>query len=175
MGIFLENKNLLKTKSKNENFSVSPSAAFINYSDMVFRLAFLRTKNKADAEDILSDVFLRLVKNSHKIMGEEHLKAWLIRTTLNRTNSLLKNPYRTRKTDTPLEFFQEDTRQNEILPIVLELSPKLKAVIYMYYYEGYSVNEIGKICSISVGTVKSRLSRARELLKSKLEGEFFDV
>ena len=53
------------------------------YADMVYRLAIIHMKNKADAEDVFQEVFLRLVKNADKISSEEHLKAWLIKVTVN--------------------------------------------------------------------------------------------
>lgn len=160
---------------QNEKYSVDITAAFGKYSDTVYRLAYIRTKNKADSEDILSDVFLRLVKSVHKICSDEHLKAWLIRATLNSSNTVLRSPYRTRKVDLNQEVLFSKESDFKILPFVLNLSDKLKTVIYMFYYEGYSVEEISKLCSVPVGTVKSRLARARDALKLELKGEFFDV
>lgn len=156
-------------------YTVSPAAAFEIYSDMVYRLAFIRTGSKYDADDILSDVFLRLVKNSHKIKSEEHLKSWLIRVTINCSNSFFSKFGRT-KGEVLLEssgtVYMEN---NELITIVLTLPEHQKTIIYMYYFEGYSVEEISKICSIPIGTVKSRLSRARSSLKKVLKGEDFDV
>ena len=57
--------------------------AYIQYVDMVFRIALVMTKNRADAEDIQQDVFLALVRYSYRIQSEKHLKAWLIRVTKN--------------------------------------------------------------------------------------------
>ncbi|MBR2763313.1 MAG: sigma-70 family RNA polymerase sigma factor [Lactococcus sp.] len=53
------------------------------YADMVYKIAFVRMKNKSDAEDIFQEVFLKLVRNKEKIKNEVHLKAWLIRVTIN--------------------------------------------------------------------------------------------
>lgn len=158
-----------------ENALIDPAAAFETYSDMVYRLAFIRTGNKADADDILSEVFLRLVKNVHKIKSEEHLKPWLIRVTLNCSNSFLGSIKRRRQT----EYSEADRavfmEENSVLPAVLRLPEHQKCIVYMYYFEGYSVEEISKICSVPVGTVKSRLSRARDTLRLELKGENLDV
>lgn len=156
-------------------YKADAAVAFEDYSDLVFRLAFLRTGNTADADDIMSEVFLRLVKNIHKIKSEEHLKAWLIRTAINRSNSFFKqrkriNQVRITEIDAVYEM-----DESSVLPAVLGLSAHQKTVIYMYYFEGYSVEEIARLCSVAVGTVKSRLSRGREALKNTLKGEFFDV
>ena len=55
------------------------SQAYLKYCDMVYRIALLRTKSQAQAEDIQQDVFMALVRYSDRIRSEEHLKAWLIR------------------------------------------------------------------------------------------------
>ena len=154
-----------------EKYNADVAKAFNNYCDTVFRLAFLRTGNTADADDIMSDVFLRLIKNFHKIKSEEHLKAWLIRATINCSNSFFKQKKRmnfVRITDVDQGYEMEE---NSVLPAVLSLPLHQKTVVYMHYFEGYSVEEIALLCGIAKGTVKSRLARGREALKSTLKGE----
>lgn len=156
-------------------YQADPALAFETHSDMVYRLAFVRTGNKTDADDILSEVFLRLVKNQSKIESEEHLKAWLIRVTINCSHSLfsrIKHRKESALNDCQTVVFMENS---EVLPAVLKLPNKQKTILYMYYFEGYSVAEIGTICSIPVGTVKSRLARARESLRAELKGANIDV
>lgn len=153
-------------------YKADAAVAFESYSDMVYRLAFLRTGNIADADDIMSNVFLRLIKNSHKIKSEEHLKAWLIRATINCSNTFFKakrriNQVRITEVDAVYEM-----EENSVLPAVLKLPAHQKTVIYMHYFEGYSVEEIARLCGTKPGTVKSRLSRGREALKNTLKGEF---
>lgn len=170
----MESKSMRTTDLPKQNYLLNTVKAFEEYSDMVYRLAFVRTSSKCDAEDILSEVFLRLLKNQTKIKNEGHLKAWLIRATLNCTNSLLSSAYRRRRVDLT-EAADIAGQETEVLPLVLALPLKYKTVIYMYYYEGYSVEEISALCSIAVGTVKSRLARARQRLKDQLKGEMIDV
>ena len=153
-------------------YKADAAVAFESYSDMVYRLAFLRTGNMSDADDIMSNVFLRLIKNSHKIKSEEHLKAWLIRATINCSNTFFKakrriNQVRITEVDAVYEM-----EENSVLPAVLKLPAHQKTVIYMHYFEGYSVEEIARLCGTKPGTVKSRLSRGREALKNTLKGEF---
>lgn len=167
---------MLEAKTNDSvKYTVSAAAAFEEYCDMVYHLAFIRTNSYHDAKDILSDVFLRLVKNSHKIKSEEHLKSWLIRVTINCSNSFFSKFKSAKQAELVESCGAVFMEQNELLPIILQLPEHQKTIIYMYYFEGYSVEEIGKICSIPVGTVKSRLSRARSWLKTQLKGEFFDV
>ena len=89
-------------KEKNENGDIhliDANKALDDYSDMVYRIALLHMKNKSDAEDIFQEVFLRLVRYADRIKGEEHLKHWLIRVTINCCKK--HNAYR--KRTVPLE------------------------------------------------------------------------
>lgn len=170
----MESKSMRTTDLPEQIYRLNTVKAFETYSDTVYRLAFVRTGNKSDSEDILSEVFLRLLKNQTKIKNEEHLKAWLIRATLNCTNSFLGSAYRRHRADFK-EAAEIAHRDSDVLPLVLALPLKYKTVVYMYYYEGYSVEEIASFCSVAVGTVKSRLARARGRLKDQLKGEMIDV
>ena len=160
------------TETAKNRKEVDPAAAFDTYCDMVYRLAFIRTGNTADAEDILSEVFLRLVKNKNKIDGDEHLKNWLIRVTINCSNSLFARIKRRGEVELTENCGFDEFKEEAVLPAVLSLPENQKIIVYMYYYEGYSVEEIAGICSIPSGTVKSRLARARDKLKIKLSNEF---
>lgn len=170
--MFIFSAVLTAEMQNSSTFEVDAAVAFKRYSDMVYRLAFLRTGNTADADDIMSEVFLRLVKNLHKVKDEEHLKAWLIRTTINRSNSFFRQRKainQVRITDVDAVYEMED---NSVLSAVLKLPIHQKTVIYMHYFEGYSVEDIATLCGTATGTVKSRLARGREALKSTLKGEF---
>ena len=105
--------------------------------------------------------------------NDEHEKAWVIRVTLNACKDLLKSFFRSRTTsletliDQPAPMASE---HREVLEAVLSLPAKNREVIYLHYYEGYSVAEIGEILKLSQSAVKMRLSRGRELLKLEMEG-----
>ncbi len=141
------------------------------HGDMVYRIAICNAKNKEDAEDIFQEVFISLIKNSHKIENEKHLKYWLIRTTINFSKNLHLSFWKKRVILENKE--KEKTYIDDDVLLLREeiktLSDKQKSVIYLYYYEGYSIKEISEILNISDGTVKSRLSSARNNLKLKLE------
>ena len=164
--------NLAESNANLSNYKADAALAFKNYSDTVFRIAFLRSGNTTDADDIMSEVFLRLIKNLHKIKSEEHLKSWLIRVTINRSNSFFKKQKRINQVRIVECDAVYEMDENSVLPQVMALPMHQKTVVFMHYFEGYSVEEIATLCGVKAGTVKSRLSRAREALKTTLKGEF---
>ena len=103
---------------------------------------------------------------------EEHRKAWLIRVTINLTKNFHNLAWNMRvvKLDESIIFDNEE--ENSVFSVVCELPPNYKTVIYLMYYEGYKVKEIASLMKKSEGTIKTWAFRARETLKSKLEGGF---
>ena len=144
------------------------------YSDMVYRLALTRTKSKENSEDVYQEVFLRLYRKLPKFESEEHEKAWLIRVTINCSKNLLNSSFFKNTTNLEEEISFENKERHDIYYAVQSLSLKYRTIIYLYYYEGYRINEISKILKINENTVKTRLSRAREDLKQKIEGGIED-
>lgn len=134
-------------------------------------------KNYDDTEDIFQTVFLKYVLHTAPFDSAEHERAWIIRVTINACKDLLKNIFR-RKTvplDQVIEKPQEMRKDySDLLEAVLALPEKYKDVIYLYYYEGYSAAEIGSILKKNVNTVYTLLTRARQILKTKLEGGIDD-
>ena len=151
------------------------ATVFDTYADTVYRLAFSRTKSRHDADDILSEVFLRYVRANPKFDCAEHIKAWLIRTTINCSKSFLTS-YWVRKI-VPLDdsLYTHMKENSEVYYAVMELPVKYRTVIHLYYYEGYSIKEIADILQVTESAIKSRLSRARDTLKQKLKGVEIDV
>lgn len=135
------------------------------YANRVFRIAFSRLKNKADAEDIVQEVFMRYITNQDKFTDEEYKKAWLIRVTINCTNSLLRSAWFKRTTELKDDIATEMEETSELLTYVLKLPEKYRTVIHLFYYEELSVKEIAAILGIKESLVKTRLHRARTALK----------
>jgi len=153
----------------------SPEEAFKRYADTVYRLAFVRTKNRSDSDDILQEVFIRYMKVWEKMESEEHVKAILLKITVNCSNSLKTSAWF--KKTVPLEEnlpHTDKVNDSSVLAEVMKLPIKYRTAIHLYYYCGFSVNEISKIEGIKIATVKTHLSRARAILKDKLK-EDFDV
>lgn len=144
------------------------------YSNLVYRLAMARTGKKEYSEDIFQEVFLRLSRKMPKFENEEHEKAWLIKVTINCSKNLLNSGFLKHKSESEIELSFTTNERHDVYYAVLELPLKYRTIIYLYYYEGYKINEISKILKISENTVKSQLSRARKKLKTKLEGGFED-
>ena len=142
-----------------------------NYSNLVYKLALLRLKNKQDTEDVYQEVFLRLVKYRHKIQSEEHLKAWLIRVTINCAKKQQLQFWRTKDMSFPEEPFYQPEDSQELHSIVSKLPKKYSEVLHLFYYEDLPVKQISTILGIKESTVKSQLSRGREKLRDLLEEE----
>lgn len=143
------------------------------YADTVRRICMVHLKNYSDTEDIFQTVFLKYVLHPEPFESEEHEKAWIIRVTVNACKDLLKNVFRSRTVplDTLIETPQaQELRHTELLEAVLSLPAKYKDVVYLYYYEGYSAEEISRILKKNVNTVYTLLTRARKILKKELEG-----
>ena len=143
------------------------AAIFRAYRDDVYRLAICYTKSREDAEDVCQTVFLKLMEQKSFQPGKE--KQWLLRVTANECKNLLRSHWW--KTTVPMDetVSVEPPEVNETLQAVLSLEPKYRVVIYLHYYEMLSTEEIGKLLHITRSAVTTRLSRARALLKPKLE------
>ena len=143
------------------------------HSKTVYRVCFAYMKNPMDTEDAVQETFIRLISKNPRLESEEHEKAWLIRTATNICKDELKHWWRKHENiDDHLELQGEETiNTDDVFQAVMQLPDKYKTVIYLYYYEGYSVREIAAAMGRSEGTVKSWLHRARRLLKQRLEEE----
>ena len=149
-----------------------PGGLARRHAPAVYRLAYARTGSRADAEDVMQEVFLRLVKAGPDFDSEEHAKAWLLRVASNCANDLFRPPWRRR--EEPLDenlSAPERPEEGSVTQAVLSLPARYRIPIHLYYYEGYSVAEIARILGRSEGTVKSRLFRARDLLRNQLREE----
>ena len=141
------------------------------YSDMLLRIALNRVKSIPAAEDIVQGVFERLMRRRPIFENREHEKAWLIRTAVNLCLTDLRAE--SRHGELPLDEniaqdYGEDTF--DVLDAVQTLPVQDRYAVYLYYYEGYGVKDIGKLLKEPEGTISSRLSRARKKLRAILEG-----
>lgn len=146
------------------------------YADMVYRLAFARTGSRSDADDIFQEVFLRFLQEKKPFESEEHKKAWLIRVTLNCAKKLQASAWfrKTESLEEHLAYLEQicDTpREMELWQELEKLKPKYRTVIHLFYYEGYSVEEMGKMLRQKPSTIRTWLTRARGQLKDILEQE----
>ena len=140
---------------------------FEQYAEDVYRLALSYLHNRQDAEDICQSVFLKLMDRKMTLdHGKE--KAWLLTCAANACKDHLKSFWRRHVTslDDTITFSGEE--EKHLWDAVSGLPPKYRVVIHLYYYEGYSQDEIAEVLNISRTAVQTRMSRARNQLKEVL-------
>jgi RNA polymerase sigma-70 factor (ECF subfamily) len=137
----------------------------------LFRTALAVTGNPAEAEEAVQDCFLRLWEKKPAFKSAEHVTAWLIRVTVNFAKNRLKSAWRRHTVPLAEHVLCTDGTERELLEVIAKLPANDRAVIHLFYYEGYSTKEIARMTGQLESTVRSRLSRARQKLKGLLEDE----
>ena len=146
---------------------------YTKYSDRLYAAAFSICRQQQDAEDAVQDALIRLYHSDRDFESEEHLKAWLLRVTINAAKStkrLFWNRNRTSYEEYMDSLSFEEPSDRTLMDEVLALPEKYRIVIHLFYYEEYKIREIAEILKLSENTVKTRLLSGRKLLKTKLEG-----
>ena len=140
------------------------------YEHTLLRAALAILGNPYEAEDAVQDTFLRWLEKQPTLNGEEHEKAWLLTVCANGCKSRLRSRKR-RPTVELLDIYPAPDRDSgEVAEAVFALPANQRAAVHLFYYEGYSTEEIAKILGQRPGTVRSHLSRARETLRQTLKG-----
>ena len=142
------------------------------YRDRLFAAAFQVCGNAADAEDAAQEALLRYHISEKQFESEQHIRAWLLRVAINCAKNASRSFFR--RNTVPLETYMETLvfdsgESREIFREVMSLPEKYRLVIHLYYYEDYSVAEIGRILALTESNVKVRLSRGRQQLKKALQ------
>ena len=138
------------------------------YAQDVYRLALSYLRSSQDAEDICHSVFLALVEKDITLFpGSE--KSWLLKCTANACKNHLKSFWKRNVEDLHENIVFSDETDREIWTVVGTLPPKYRSVLHLYYYEGYSQEEIGKILGITRTAVQTRMQRARQQLDKELK------
>lgn len=144
-----------------------------DYADPILRLSLAYGLSREDAQDICQDIFLKLLEGQRQFEEREHEKAFILRSAINACKDLLKSARR-RKT-VPMEQAEwipaPPGESGELLEAMRALPEHYGAVLYLFYYEGYSVDEISKLCGCTPAAARKRLSRSRKLLAKELEVE----
>lgn len=140
--------------------------------DALFVTAFHYCKNRCDAEDAVQNALVRLISSKTEFDSREHLHRWLLRVTINECKRLLMSPWR-RHTE-PLEecrqaFGIDAPEESALFSAVMDLPKNYRVVVSLYYYEGYSVKETASILGLRESAVQTRLMRARQKLKERLQ------
>ena len=142
------------------------------YRDRLFAAAFQVCGNAADAEDAAQEALLRYHISKKQFESEQHIRAWLLRVAINCAKNVGRSFFR--RNTVPLEDYMDSLEfdsgeSREIFREVMNLPETYRLVIHLYYYEDYSVAEIGRILGLTESNVKLRLSRGRQLLKKALQ------
>lgn len=154
---------------------VQMALIYDKYSSAVYRAAFAYCRNSADAEDITQETFIKRFQTDVSFPDDKAEKAWLMKVAANKCRDMFRSArYRYFYNSVPLDeanLVYETPEESAVYHAVMELSPKYRLVIHLYYYEGYSVAETAKIIGRSETAVQTQLYRARKLLKESLGKE----
>ena len=149
----------------------------------MLRIAYLYVQDWLTAEDIVQDTFISYYSKYEQFKERSSLKTYLIRITINKCKDYLKS-WRYRKQVLTNQFFlskkdpprlTQKEEQLDIANAILALPLHLREVIIHYYYNELSIVEVGELLALSDNTVKTRLRRARQLLKEQLASDEWEV
>ena len=152
------------------------SYACDHYMDTVYRVAAHNAPSPEDAEDVTQEVFERLLTCRKGFADEEHLKAWLLRVTVNCCNDWHREERKRPRVEFDEAIVVENTgglpdeEADELRRAVAQLPARQQTALHLFYFEGYSTEDIAKITGERPATVRSHLHRARKELKIMLEG-----
>lgn len=139
------------------------------YQQMLFKICMIHLKNNNDVQDVLQNVFIKLIYESPLFNDSEYEKRWLIRVAINECKNYQKSFWK-RKIDLLDDMIVTTKEEDKNLLYTIQSLPfHYRNVIHLFYYENYSIKEISEILKVSEAAVKMRLKRAKEALKWELE------
>lgn len=144
------------------------------YSSTLFRIAYSILSNEQDAEDAIQETFIKYMTKAPLFRDSDHEKAWLIRVVTNISKNMLR--FRNRHNVQSIEEFEKIGVVEEdigFFEIIMQLPPKYREILNLYYVEGYKTREISELIGISPTAVRKRLQYARMLLKNEMERNGF--
>lgn len=153
------------------------SRIIIQNKEAMYKTAIVILKNEDDAYDALQEALIKMYRNITKLESKEAFNFWSRRIIVNCCYDLINKNKKVVDITTKLTETFEETREDiydcedELVKILEQLEPDLRLTVTLYYYNDLSTKEIGEILQIPIGTVKSRLSRAREKLYEILSEE----
>ena len=141
------------------------------YKDTVYRIALNYYGSPYDADDTVQDVMLKLFQREESFANENHARYWIIRVTINQCKNGLRwaQLRRHENLDAVTAAVELQTpEQSEVYRQVMSLPERYRTALYLFYYEELTVNEIAALLRVKPSAVTTRLSRARQKLKTKL-------
>lgn len=156
--------------------------AMRQYGTEILQLVFSYVKNKEIAEDLTQDIFVKSYKAYHTYNHKSKFRTWLWRIAINHCKDYLKSWYNKNVIVSEEESVQSFSGENTVeqaviqkdedqylITAIMDLPVKYREVIYLFYYEELPIKEISVLIGANENTVKTRLRKAKELLKEKLE------
>lgn len=141
--------------------------------NQMYMVALSILRNAEDAEDIVQEALLAAYEKLYTLKDDDKFKSWMMRIVVNQAKMFIRKNsnivYMDHVEDFVETYTEEKDEDRNIWELVLSLKSELSTVVILYYEQNYGIREISKIMRIPSGTVKSRLSKARALLKTKLE------
>jgi len=150
-------------------------AILAKYKMLVYRLAFSKTGNRFDADDVFQEVFLRYIRSAPAFQSDEHAKAWFLKVTVNYTKKYFLSSWKKRVVlmEDMDEMRKPDSSESEmdsgVFEAVLKLPPKFRTVIHLFYYEDLSIEQISVALGARPATVRTWLTRARQQLRKTIQ------
>ncbi|WP_413363414.1 sigma-70 family RNA polymerase sigma factor [Lysinibacillus sp. 3P01SB] len=151
------------------------------YSDDILHLVYTYVKNRTIAEDLAQEIFIKCYEKLNQFNQQSTIKTWLYRIASNHCKDYLRSwhyrkimlsnkvfdhiPSKSKQVE---EEVIKHSEENSLTNAVMNLPLKYREVVFLHYYEELSLKEISKITSVNINTLKTRLKRAKELLKDKM-------
>lgn len=144
--------------------------ALNSFGNAVLRLAYTYVHNMDDAQDILQDTLIQLIRTNPEFVDMEHEKAWLLRVAANLSKNRIVYNKRRASDELRDDLVQEEREDLAFVwDAVLKLKENHRAAVHLFYYEGYTTAEIAEILGRRESTVRSDLRRGRIHLRKILE------
>lgn len=165
-----------------ENGAEAIDEIMIRYGQEILQLSFSYVKNKQIAEDLTQEIFVKCYKSLHTYSGNSKFRTWLWRIASNHCKDYLKSWYNKNvfttdyqpiydslRSDSVEQTVIQEEQDDQLASAVMELPVNYREVIYLFYFEEMSIKEISVVTEVKENTIKTRLKRAKELLKERLE------
>ena len=142
------------------------------YANAILRVCAAYSLGRSDAQDICQDIFLTLLQDGRSFESREHERAFILRCAINACKDILKSS-RFRRT-APLEEAERMAapapgEEHEVWQAVAALPARERILVYLFYCEGYSLEEAAQMSGCTYTAARKRLSRARKRLREELE------
>lgn len=137
--------------------------------NLIYRLAYAQTHNQHNSDDIFQEVVLRFLKRKPEFHSLEHEKAWFIRVTINCCKTYFLSFWNTKTVEYDDNLGVVELSDYHLNELLKKLPKRYNVILYLFYYEDYSIKEIANLLKLKENNVKVLLYRARLALKKELE------